>query len=37
MININSLHNEVIAQRALDRQLTGELKKFKATIASLTK
>lgn len=33
---VKDLHNEVIAQRALDRQLTSELKKFKATITSLT-
>lgn len=34
---VKDLHNEVIAQRALDRQLTGEMKRFKATIASLNK
>ena len=33
---IKSLHEEVIAQRALDRRLTEELMQFKATIAYLT-
>ena len=31
-----SLHDEVIAQRALDRRLTEELMHFKSTIAYLT-
>jgi len=33
---IKSLHDEVIAQRALDRRLTEELMHFKSTIAYLT-
>ena len=31
-----SLHEEVLAQRALDRRLTEELMRFKSTIATLT-
>ncbi|XP_065918337.1 axonemal dynein light chain domain-containing protein 1-like isoform X2 [Dysidea avara] len=34
---VKDLHNEVTAQRALDRRLTSELKKFKTTITSLTR
>ena len=33
---IKSLHEEVIAQRALDRRLTAELMQFKNTIGILT-
>lgn len=33
---VKSLHQEVIAQRALDRRLTEELVRFKASISSLT-
>lgn len=33
---IKSLHEEIIAQRALDRRLTEELMNFKATISYLT-
>ena len=33
---VNSLHAEVIAQRALDRKLTGELMQFKQSIHTLT-
>jgi len=33
---VNSLHCEVIAQRALDRKLTGELMQFKQNINTLT-
>ena len=33
---IKSLHEEVIAQRALDRRLTDELMQFKSTISHLT-
>ena len=32
-----SLHDEVVAQRALDRRLTSELKRFKSRITSLTR
>ncbi|KAL5483818.1 hypothetical protein EMCRGX_G020233 [Ephydatia muelleri] len=32
---VKSLHDEVMAQRALDKRLTAELKKFKSTISSL--
>ena len=31
-----SLHDEIVAQRALDRRLTSELKKFKSRITVLT-
>ncbi len=31
-----SLHDEVLAQRALDRKLTDELNKFRGKITSLT-
>lgn len=31
-----SLHNEVLAQRVLDRKLTLELNKFRGKMASLT-
>ena len=34
---INSLHGEVIAQRALDRKLTSELLQFKQSMKALTK
>jgi hypothetical protein len=34
---IFSLHEEVIAQRALDRRLTEELMRFKSTIGILTR
>ncbi|EDO47152.1 predicted protein, partial [Nematostella vectensis] len=33
---VKSLHQEVIAQRALDRRLTEELVRFKASISALT-
>ena len=33
---INSLHQEMIAQRALDRKLTSELTQFKQSIHELT-
>lgn len=31
-----SLHDEVVAQRALDRKLTAELNRFRGKIGSLT-
>ena len=34
---IYSLHEEVMAQRALDRRLTEELMRFKSTISILTR
>ena len=33
---IKSIHEEVLAQRALDRRLTEELMRFKSTIGVLT-
>ena len=36
LLSLLSLHEEVIAQRALDRRLTGELMEFKAKISELT-
>ena len=33
---IKSIHEEVLAQRALDRRLTEELMRFKSTIGILT-
>lgn len=32
-----SLHNEIVAQRALDRRLADELNRFKNAISSLTR
>lgn len=35
-VPILSLHQEVLAQRALDRRLTEELVRFKANVSALT-
>ena len=37
MFYIRSLHNEVAAQRALDKKLTLELSRFHGLLASLTR